>query len=107
MALLGLTAVTSTPLLEAQEPYLVKDINLIGGGSSPSYLTNVNGTLFFQASDGTNGLELWKSDGTAAGTVLVKDINPGAGSASPSNLTIVNGMLFFQAYDGTIGQELW
>ena len=24
--------------------------------------------------------ELWKSDGTAAGTVLVKDINPGAGS---------------------------
>ena len=44
----------------------------------PSNLTNVNGTLFFSADDGTNGSELWKSDGTAAGTVLVKDIRPGS-----------------------------
>src|SRR5262249_11234704 len=29
-------------------------------------LTNVNGTLFFAANDGTHGFELWKSDGTAA-----------------------------------------
>ena len=41
------------------------------------HLTNVNGTLFFTANDGTHGHELWKSDGTAAGTVLVKDIIPG------------------------------
>ena len=44
----------------------------------PRNLTNVNGTLFFTADDGTNGRELWKSDGTAAGTVLVKDISPGS-----------------------------
>ena len=44
---------------------------------TPGNLTNVNGTLFFTANDGTHGYELWKSDGTAAGTVLVKDINPG------------------------------
>ena len=30
--------------------------------------------LIFRASDGTNGRELWKSDGTASGTVMVKDI---------------------------------
>ena len=47
-------------------------------GSNPQYLTNVGGTLFFTANDGINGTELWKSDGTAAGTVLVKDINPGS-----------------------------
>ena len=38
------------------------------------------------ATDGVTGAELWKSDGTAAGTVLVKDINPGAGGSGPTNL---------------------
>ena len=45
--------------------------------ASPSSLTGVGGTLFFTADDGTHGRELWKSDGTEAGTVLVKDIDPG------------------------------
>jgi uncharacterized repeat protein (TIGR01451 family) len=39
---------------------LVKDINPGSGHSSPTSLTNVNGTLFFTADDGTNGQELWK-----------------------------------------------
>ena len=45
--------------------------------SGPSSLTGVGGTLFFTADDGIHGRELWKSDGTRAGTVLVKDIHPG------------------------------
>ena len=62
------------------------------------YLTNVNGVLFFSASDGVNGEELWKSDGTVAGTVMVKDIVPGGTSGSyPRNLTNVNGVLYFVA----------
>ena len=44
--------------------------------SDPSSLTGVGGTLFFTADDGIHGRELWKSDGTKAGTVLVKDIDP-------------------------------
>jgi len=67
----------------------------------------VNGTLFFSASDGTNGTELWKSNGTEAGTVLVKDIYYPGGSSSPVYLTDVNGVLFFRANDGTNGIELW
>ncbi len=70
-------------------------------------LTNVNGTLYFGASDGTNGTELWKSDGTSAGTVQVRDIRPGASDAFPDYLTNVNGTLYFRANDGANGTELW
>ena len=76
-----------------------------GGGSYPNNLTNVNGTLFFQANDGTHGPELWKSDGTAAGTVLVKDINPGSAGSSILDLINANGTLYFQANDGAHGPE--
>ena len=55
-----------------------------------------------------NGRELWKSDGTAAGTVLVKDINPaGTAQISASAWANVNGTLFFTADDGQHGAELW
>ena len=36
-------------------------------------LVNVDGELYFIADDGT-GSRLWRSDGTARGTVLVKDL---------------------------------
>src|SRR3954447_14515934 len=84
---------------------LVKIINLTGDaftlGANADVATNVNGTLYFTANDGSHGRELWKSDGTSAGTVLVKDINPGSGSSGTSReLTNVNGTLFFTASDG-------
>ena len=34
-----------------------------------------------------NGDELWKSNGTAAGTTMVKDIYPGANGSTPYMLT--------------------
>ncbi len=77
------------------------------GGSFPRSLVNVNGTLYFQATDNVTGAELWKSDGTAAGTVMVKDIRSGSLSASPAALTNINGTLYFGANDGTNGTELW
>lgn len=84
----------------------MKDINL-AGDSDPGNLTAFNGMLFFTANDVLHGFELWKSDGTSAGTVMVKDICPGTCSSNPQHLTIFNGSLFFTANDGVHGVELW
>jgi ELWxxDGT repeat protein len=53
----------------------VKDVNPLpdSNGGKVSDLVMVGTTLYFAAAD-ANGTELWKSDGTAVGTVQVKDI---------------------------------
>ena len=91
---------------------MVKDIypnpnSSVGRFPYYTFFANVNGTLFFTATNGTSGYELWKSDGTSEGTVMVKDINPGSQSSTPFQLTNVNGTLFFRANNGTNGTELW
>jgi ELWxxDGT repeat protein len=90
---------------------MVKDLNpqpYQGRFTIDGNLVNVNGTLFFTAWDEINGTELWKSDGTPAGTMLVKDISPGVQKPYPlpAWLTNVNGILFFSVGDGSAGQEL-
>jgi ELWxxDGT repeat protein len=64
-------------------------------------------TYFFEGSDDTHGDELWRSDGTSAGTFLLKDIFPGAESSRPYAFTELNGTMFFTANDGVHGWELW
>ena len=51
--------------------------------------------------------ELYKNDGSAAGTSLVKDIFPGPGSGGLSYLTPFKNQVFFSADDGFYGSELW
>ncbi|MES2788344.1 MAG: ELWxxDGT repeat protein [Planctomycetota bacterium] len=85
---------------------LVADVN-VAGDAQLSQLTNVSGTLFFVATNGTQGLELWTSDGTAGNTKQVLDIRTGATGSAPHGLTASNGKLFFVANDGTHGDELW
>jgi len=69
--------------------------------------------VFLGADDSLHGTELWKSDGTQAGTVMVADIHPGVDeysyfvSSHPNWLTDVNGTLFFLADDSEHGRELW
>ncbi|MBD0259313.1 MAG: hypothetical protein ICV83_26640, partial [Cytophagales bacterium] len=94
------------PALLAQ-PVLVKDVLPGPQGSAPAHLTDVNGTLFFTLTKAATGDELWKSDGTAAGTVRVKDLAPGSARSFPHQLTCMNGTLFFVGSDGTGGADLW
>jgi ELWxxDGT repeat protein len=79
------------------------------GGSWIDDLTLVGKTLYFSANDGQNGVELWKTDGTEAGTVLVEDINPSSESRASDigNLVAVGKTLYFSANDGQNGLELW
>src|SRR5262245_36651639 len=77
------------------------------GGSNPEQLTVVGDVTFFVATTPTTGAELWRTDGTEAGTVLVKDIRGGRGGSTPTKLTNVGGTLFFVANDATHGAELW
>ncbi len=65
-------------------------------------------TLYFTADDNAHGVELWKSDGTAAGTVLVRDIYPGASFDGPDKIFLVyNSQLYFSARDTAHDIELW
>lgn len=97
--------------LFAQTPQMVKDINTTvnGGftGSNPSEGVVLGANLYFIATDKANGTELWKTDGTNAGTVLVKDIYAGTGNSNPDNLVVLNNMIYFSANDGVNGNELW
>lgn len=93
---------------------LVKDINpgLHHGFSEDTYDTRtdliaINGTLYLVASDGEHGLELWKSDGTEAGTVLVKDINNGSGGSEIDEMMFYEDALYFSAHAGDYSYELW
>lgn len=70
------------------------DCGEFGGGSDPGGFTNVDGTLFFGATDCKHGAEIWRSDGTRSGTRRLTRIPNGNGE-SPGNLTNVDGRLFF------------
>jgi ELWxxDGT repeat protein len=89
---------------------LVKDI--IPGTTSSNdpndYDLFSNGSfLLFNARTTTNGVELYKSDGTAAGTALLKDINPGAPTSDAGGFFKYNNIVLFTAKTATNGIELW
>src|SRR5579871_1300263 len=78
---------------------MVKDLNTAPQSSRPGDFVQAGGTMFFLAYDPTHGRELWKTDGTAAGTTLVKDVFPGPRDSSvpvfPDSLVALNGLVFF------------
>ena len=67
--------------------------------------------IFFTADDGSNGSELWVTDGTANGTRMLKDIREGSSSSTycyyQKCFFEFGDKLWFSAEDGTHGRELW
>jgi ELWxxDGT repeat protein len=95
-----------TVILQDINPGPVDGVNFVLG-YQPLNIGQANGTIYFAATDGQKGYELWKTNGTPGSATLVKDINPGPGDSIPSQLRSVNGTLFFSADDGSNGCELW
>ena len=102
-----LFGVMSTSLF-AQNPYLVKDIYPGAVESRPVGGTGLNGIFYFSSDNGVFGREMWRSDGTDAGTYIVKDIHPNNPTGWGVQMVYnVNNLLYFSGNDGKNGQEPW
>jgi ELWxxDGT repeat protein len=80
---------------------LVRDIRSVPpewwGGPCPRGPASLYGVVYFTVDDGIHGDELWRTDGTAEGTVLVADLEPGPEGSSPYDLLAVDGRIVFSA----------
>ena len=77
----------------------------------PSQVATLRGAVFFVGYDEANGMELWRTDGTSAGTHLAADIRFGPSSGAPTlgenRLVEMNGQLFFPGTSSLYGTELY
>jgi ELWxxDGT repeat protein len=65
--------------------------------SNPGSFAELGGYIYYSAFDPDHGDELWRTDGSPAGTSLVSDVSPGPDSSSPMQLSPLGDRLFFTA----------
>lgn len=67
--------------------------------SNGKEMVSFGGYAYFTADDGVHGKELWRTDGTPAGTTLVYDAKAGLAidHGNPDQLTVVGNRLYFRA----------
>lgn len=93
---------------------LLKDINPGAANALTSteilsyanFITLNPNTTIFTANNGVNGIELWQTDGTNAGTSLISDFNLGATGSNPFQLTLLNNLLIYGCILNGIGFEV-
>ena len=93
-----------------QEPYLVKDINPVPepASSYPKDFVTLGSAALFVASDKLSGEELWRSDGTAAGTWPVTDLCPSPlCTLNLQAFALTRRHFFFHAPDGSSRWQFW
>lgn len=98
--LLSFDPATGATLLLSEHWISERSVSALGFAS-------LDGVIYFGADDG-RGSELWRSDGTPAGTFMAGDASPAAAAgANPSELTLSDRRIYFVADDGIHGHELW
>src|SRR5439155_1431091 len=70
--------------------------------SNPRFFTALGEQVLFVA-DATSGFELWKTNGTAAGTSRLANVGTGWGGEPLGTLLAANGVVYFAAWH----HELW
>lgn len=71
------------------------------------HLVAFNGNVYFAATDGIHGVQLWRSDGTAADTSEVYQFTSTDNDSDPSQGITIGNTTYFSADDGIHGYELW
>lgn len=110
LGVLALLALVGLGRHATAAPHLVADLNT-GPAGDDLYerLSGVehDGVTYFSGSDPQHGTELWRTDGTAAGTYRLTDLCPGSCGSGASPLAFLAGSLLFVAGDGDRQGELW
>ena len=94
----GLLVLASTAASAA--PVLVRDINPGPTGTLMSNFYATDTLVYFRASQPPYGSEVWRSDGTPAGTFMVEDLKTGFNeSANPAVFSRLGDQVLFSAVD--------
>jgi ELWxxDGT repeat protein len=76
------------------------------GASNPTQFMVLGSSLYFVATDGATGAELWSITGSGL-PVRLTDIEAGGGSSNVGSLTSFQGDLYFAASNSLVGQKMW
>lgn len=100
---------TSLWSLDGSEVSRVRTFEYPTSWGGPSFSLGPNNIRVFVVNDGTNGNEIWRTDGTDEGTYILRDLDttPTPNGSGPSEFVKVGDISFFLAHDQQHGRELW
>ena len=110
LALIGLLLLGSSWLPAASAETSVANLSDLATGATSSISNEsinlaYNGLSYFVANDGNNGVGLWRSDGTAAGTFMLTTAAQNA--ISPQYLVGYGAYVYIAAHTETDGYSIW
>src|SRR5262249_38240065 len=117
---LGKVIFSATDPTAGREPWIsdgtaagtvrLMDINPGPGDSNDGasmHTAQLGGVVWFAGSTPALGRELYRTDGTPAGTSRVADLAPGPVDGDPRPLGDLGPCVLFSVYSTTVGVELW